>query len=146
MILGNSYGKNKGKKYLRKNEIDVVFADSAELFNTWFSQNYDSLVSLIKEKYIYNEDVFHETYKNIHDVILFSNVNIRDYKPYILRSYYTNLILNKSKNNRYCELLPNTDGDNIDNEYYAELEDQQRKLESDIMNYIYAITAGAVIY
>lgn len=137
MILANSKGKNKGKKYLKKDKVDVVYADSAELFNTWFSENYNSLISFIKDKYIYDEDVFHETYKNIYDAILFSNVNIPDHKPYILRSYYTNLILNKSKNSRYCELLPNTDRDDIDDEYFTEIEEKQMKLEADIMKYIY---------
>jgi hypothetical protein len=137
MILGNSRGNNRGKKYLKKDKVDDVYADSAELFNTWFSENYNSLVSSIKDRYIYDEDVFHETYKNIYEKILFLSFDGDGFLPYFLRSYYTNRILNECKESLYCELLPNADKEDIDPEYYSDMEENQKKLETDILNYIY---------
>lgn len=138
MVLGNSNGKNKGKKYLRKNEIDVVFAKKADHFNTWISNNYNSLIQALIDVDIFNEDVFHETYKSVYEKILFSDIHGDNYRDYLMRAYYTNLILSKSKEGRYCELLPNTDKEDVDSDYFSELEDKQTSLEADIMSYIYS--------
>lgn len=167
MRLGNSLGNNKGKKYLRKDEIDIVFATKADHFNEWFDKNYNSLVSFMQSKGFYDEDVFHETYQNIYEKILFSGIEGNDYKPYIMRAYYTNFINAKSKEGRYCELRPNMDRDETeaeemlyndprrrcqfnnalieyslnslrDRDYFTEIEIKRRKLESDIMDYIYS--------
>lgn len=137
MVLGNSNGKNRGKKYLRKNEIDVVFADRANHFNEWISKNYNMLIQALIDVDIFDEDIFHETYKNVYEKILFSDIYGNNYRDYLMRAYYTNLILSKSKESRFCELLPNADKEDIDSDYFLELEEKQKYLETDIMNYIY---------
>ena len=63
MILGNSFGKNKGKKYFIRGKHDqnpdILYAEKAETFNTWFGQNYNTLLQTLKDKYIF--DVFMKT-------------------------------------------------------------------------------------
>jgi len=138
MVLGNSNGNNKGKKYLRKNEIDIVFANRANHFNEWVSENYNTLVEALIDVDIFDRDIFHETYKNVYEKIFFSDIQGNNYRDYLMRAYYTNLILYKSKENRYCELLPNTDKEDIDSNYFSDLEDKRKDLETDIMSYIYS--------
>lgn len=137
MILGNSNGRNKGKKYLKKDKVDLVYAKEAESFNSWISKRYRKLVSFLQEKGVFDKDVFHETYKNIYEKILYSGIEGSDYTPYFMRAYYTNFTLDKKKESRFCELLPNTDKEDIHTEYSAELEEKGIRLESDIMNHIY---------
>lgn len=138
MVLGNSNGKNKGKKYLRKNEIDIVFAKRADHFNEWISENYNTLIQALIDVDIFDEDIFHETYKNVYEKIFFSDIQGNNYRYYLMRAYYTNLILSKSKEGRFCELLPNTDKEDIDSDYFSELEEKRKDLEADIMSYIYS--------
>lgn len=138
MRLGNSFGNNKGKRYLRKEEIDQVYAIKAEDFNKWMSQNYSSLVCFLKDRNIFDEDVFNETYEKIYEKILYSDIKGGDYRAYFQRAYYTNVINSKVQNNRFTELLPIHERDNVDTEYFAEIEQKQIKLENDIMDYIYS--------
>lgn len=128
MVLGNSNGNNKGKKYLRKNEIDIVFASRADHFNEWFSINYNMLMQSLIDVDIFDEDIFHETYKNVYEKILFSDIQGNNYRDYLMRAYYTNLILRKSKESRFCELLPNIDKEDIDTDYFSELEEKRKDL------------------
>lgn len=138
MRLGNSNGNNKGKKYLRKEDIDKVFAVKAEDFNKWMSQNFNTVVCFLKEKNIFEEDVFSDTYEKTYDKILYSDIKGNDYRSYFQRAYYTNYINSRVQNNRFTELLPIHEKDNIDTEYFAEIEKKQSKLEADIMDYIYS--------
>lgn len=138
MVLGNSYGNNKGKKYLRKNEIDIVYAAKAEHFNNWISENYNSLIHFLKSKEIFESDVFHETYNSIYEKILYSDIQCSDYWPYIMRAYYTNFINNKCKEKRYCELLPNCDVEDLNNDIELEQEEIQKRLSNDVFDYVYS--------
>lgn len=142
MRLGNSLGNNRGKKYLRKDEIDIVFATKADHFNEWFDKNYNSLVSFMQSKGFYDEDVFHETYLNIYEKILFSGIEGVDYKPYFMRAIYTNYINTKSSNSereyRFAELLPNYDRSDEDNDSFNEIEEKSKELVSDCFNYVYS--------
>jgi len=138
MRLGNSNGNNKGKKYLRKEEIDEVFAVKAEDFNKWMSSNYRSVVRFLKEKSIFDEDVFSDTYEKMYDKILYSDIEGSDYRSYLQRAYYTNYINSRVQGNRFAELLPVHEKDNMDTEYFVEMEIKQAKLEADIMSHIYS--------
>lgn len=136
MILGNSNGNNKGKKYLRKNEIDIVFAERADHFNNWFSKNYNALKNKLIEVGIFDEDIFNDTYYNVYEKILLSDLQINSYMGYLMRAYYTNHILIRSKEKRYCELV--FDREDTDSDYFSELEEKSKQLETDIFNYIYS--------
>lgn len=136
MALGNSNGNNRGKKYL-KSGGDIAFAKQADDFNSWFSKNYNSLVIFLKENKIFNEDIFHETYKNIYDKVFYSGFSGEDFKPYLMRSYYTNHVLNRTKQGRYCDLLPSTEKEDISSEYFKDIENKIINLEKDILRYVY---------
>lgn len=138
MRLGNSFGNNKGKKYLRKNDIDIVFAVKAEEFNKWMSQKYNSVVCFLKEKNIFDGDVFNDTYEKTYDKILYSDIVGNDYRGYFQRAYYTNYINSKAQNNRLVELLPHHEKYNIDTDYFDDIEKKQFKLKADIMDYVYS--------
>lgn len=138
MRLGNSNGNNKGKKYIRKDEIDKVFALQAENFNRWMAKEYSSIVLFLKDKEAYDQDVFSETYEKVYEQILFASIKGNEFRKYFQRAYYTNLINSKVKNNRFCELLPIHERDDVDNEYFDELEAKRNKLESDILDYVYS--------
>lgn len=142
MILGNSFGKNKGKKYFIRerdmDSIDYLYAGLAEDFNQWFERGQQSVVSQLKGKRVYDPDTFNDTYLKIYDIILFSGLKVQDYKSYFIRSYFTNCINGSVKENRYCDLHPNYDVSDTDSSQLVELDQQQKKLEDDILSYVYA--------
>jgi len=142
MILGNSFGKNKGKKYFIKGKHDqnpdILYAEKAEEFNTWFGRNYTALVKLLKDKYMFDDDTVNDTYIKMYENILFCGIEIACYKSYFFRSYYTNYVNGSMKSNRYVSLLPGLEKPDTDTEYFMEIEAKQKKLESDIIDYIYS--------
>lgn len=141
MILGNSKGQNKGKKYFKEKDkcSNKCFPDKAEYFNRWFASNIRSLQTQLFSKYNHpsNEDVFNETYLRIHERIYFTGYSIADYKSYFCRAFYTNHIQELSKNNRFSdlELSANIAEDNNDDE--EETDRRHRQLETDIFDYVY---------
>lgn len=141
MILGNSFGKNKGKKYFIRGKHDqnpdVLYAEKAEAFNEWFSRNYNALAQALQNKYALSDDALNDTYIRMYESILYCGLDIKDYKSYFFRSYYTNYVNDSVKNSRYIQLLPNYDKSDTDSEYFMEMEMKQKRLESDIFAYIY---------
>lgn len=137
IVLGNSKRQNKGKKYIKKDDIDLVYAEEAEHFNNWFANKYNVIVEFIKNNDILDKDILHKTYCNVYDKILSSGIDGNDYMPYFRRAYFTNFINTQKKESRYCELLLNTDKEDNDITYFSEIEEKQKRLEQDIINYIY---------
>ncbi|MFG5859501.1 MAG: hypothetical protein ACLTWE_05080 [Dysgonomonas mossii] len=139
MLLFNVSKGNKGKKYFSKKRdmSDIVFAEKAEAFNRWFADNNKKLTQYLEVRRSYNCDVFNDSYLKMYENILFSGNKIENYMHYFIRSYYTNLMAEGIKQNRYCELLPNYDKSDVDSGYFREIEAKQSKLESDIMQYVY---------
>ncbi|GAB6007473.1 hypothetical protein [Dysgonomonas reticulitermitis] len=142
MILGNSFGKNKGKKYFMRerdmDSVDCLYAEMAEDFNRWFDRDHKSVERQLIGKRVYDVDILNDTYLKIYDIVLFSGLKIKDYKSYFIRSYFTNCINGSMKENRYCELQPNFDRSDMDVEHLVELDRQQKQLEDDIFSYVYA--------
>lgn len=138
MLLFDTKKSNKGKTYARKADIDAVFAEKAEEFNSWFKSNSKELVSYLTGKNYYDCDSFNEAYLKIYDLILFSGIEIGNYKAYYLRSYFTLLQDVKVYQNRFCELLPNADKADLETDYIYQLEAEIRCLENDIFQYIYS--------
>lgn len=138
MILGNSNGKNKGKKYRSSKEVvDMVYALKAEDFNEWFSVSYNKLVAFLLNKNAFDNDTMTETYMKMYESILNTGLEIKDYKSYFFRAYYTNHINGKVKENRYCELLPNFDRQDSDTESLLDMYHRQKQLEDNVFGYIY---------
>lgn len=137
MRLGNSFGNNKGKKY-RKEKGDYVYALQTHEFNKWMSINYDSVISYLKDKNIFDQDVFSSTYEKMYELILYSGIKGNNYRAYFQRAYYTNRINYEIQNSRLVEFLSCYEREDVNYGYYAEIEEKQSKLEADIMDYIYS--------
>lgn len=131
-------GGNKGKKYIRKCKIDSVYAARAEDFNLWFSQNIKEIEEYFTIRYMFDYDVFSDCFLAIYENILFSGIEIKNYASHFRSSYYRRLGDSKEMQNRYCELLPNYDKSDIDNNFFDEIEVKAKELESDIFGYIYS--------
>lgn len=144
MKLGNSGGNNMGKKYLKRNNLDherLTAQDYARLddFNTWYTDNIDQLESELKDKESFDEDILNDTYSRICESILFSKLDIINYKGYFCRSFFTNYIQNKIKESRYIskELFPIPDI--IEDSNDEELVKQRYELVEEALLYIEAV-------
>lgn len=107
MILGNTNGRNKGKKYIVKSKIDYNTAPPkcnvarADNFRLWFTDAHPKLVRVFNDQNIYDEDTYNDTYLLIFERIMYGGLIVNDFKTYFIRSFFTNRILNFKRNNRY---------------------------------------------
>lgn len=141
MILGNSSGKNRGKKYLSKSEyqhMDELFALQALEFNKWFSENYDNISVELTKKGIYDADIINDTYIKIHDSLLFKGSEIKDFRAYFFRAFYSNLINEKMKKNNFNELTANMSKEDDPEELREKLETDIKidRLKNDILKFV----------
>lgn len=94
MRLGNTGGKNKGKKYLKITGDEPITPENrakAYMFDDWFENQYANLKRrIISQDAGCNEDVLHETYWKIRTKILYGGLDIKDFSSYFHRSYFTN--------------------------------------------------------
>ncbi|MDU1904673.1 MAG: hypothetical protein E6772_07810 [Dysgonomonas sp.] len=141
MILGNTNGNNRGKKYLKNKNIchSKCYPDKAIHFNTWFEENIRPLKVQLFNKYhhISNEDIFNDTYLRIYERIYYTGFQIADYRSYFCRAFYTNHVQEISKYNRFIDFEPNINIHDEDNLPEKEIEQQHRLLEEDIFDYVY---------
>lgn len=142
MKLGNSNGNNKGKKYFVRGRddqnLDMLYAEHAERFATWFAHNMLATRMQLLNRAVYDDDVLSETYLRIYEIILYTGRQIKDYASYFHRAYFTNFIQLATKENRYIELFANYDvEEDEDSVYFEEIEAANRRLEGDIMSYVY---------
>lgn len=140
MRLGNSKGNNTGKKYIMRDKLGKEpapeGASKAFQFSNWFTKTYTSLACELKGKLIFDDDTLSETFLRIYENILYTAMDLQDYRSYFMRSYFTNYVQASMKNNRYCSLPIYYD--RADNATYSmEMEMQQKKLEEDIFTYVY---------
>lgn len=139
MKLGNTAGKNKGKKYLKITGNEVITAENqakADHFKYWFGEKYSQLQRELIQKNTLDEDVMNETFIRIHDKILYGGLVIKDYKAYFHRAFFTNymqVIIDVSRG-----IMSSIDGydtsDDSDNEL-AMIETKSR-LENDVFDYV----------
>lgn len=141
MILGNSKGQNKGKKYFKEKDKDEnrCFPEKAEQFNRWFAANIRGLQTQLFNKYRHptNDDVFNDTYMRIHERIYYTGFDIVDYKSYFCRAFYTNHIQELSRTNKLSELDQSVNIVDEDTGEEEELDRRYRRLENDIFDYVY---------
>lgn len=143
MILGNSNGNNRGKKYFKdrdKNKSkELCFADKVEVFDKWFTANIKPLKTQLFNKYYHpsNEDVFNDTYIRIYERIYFTGFNIADYKSYFCRAFYTNHVQELTKQNRFADIDYADNLGEDDNEEEMELEQKHKQLEEEIFDFVY---------
>ncbi|WP_165045919.1 hypothetical protein [Dysgonomonas sp. ZJ709] len=140
MRLGNSFRGNTGKKYMIRGKHDKTPVKDGmvkvQRFNEWFAESYASLVCELKTKDIFNEDTLNETYLRMYESILYSGLDIDNYRSYFFRSFFTNYVQGNMKASRYCALSPNYDKPDMGG-YNMEQEIQQKRLEEDIFDYVY---------
>lgn len=140
MILGNSNGNNRGKKYIIKGKDDLTYEktnkEKADRFKDWFGLNYDAIVLQMKQKEMLDEDILTDTFLKMYDNILFAGTEIKDYKSYFFRAFFTNTIQYSIKAGR-TNALP-AGFDQPDGEGYDfETDEKQKQLEQDIFAYVY---------
>lgn len=158
MKLGNSNGNNRGKKYFIRGRDDVnpqkLYTEAAADFARWFEANHARLKRDVRGTNRVDEDAFNETYLRIHELILYTGKQIRDYKAFFHRAYYTNFVQRSMHEQRYCSFFDHVDVEQSsgqiahhgipkirpdeDNElYFEELDAQIRGLQDDIMDYVH---------
>jgi len=140
MRLGNTAGKNKGKKYLKikgTEEITAANQAKADHFQYWFGENYMKLRRELVQKETFDEDVLNETFLRIYDKILYGGLVIADYKAYFHRAFFTNFMqvtINIAKG-----IISSIDGldwaDDEDDD--RELLQSKSQLQEDILDYVY---------
>lgn len=140
MRLGNTAGKNKGKKYLKITGNEVITVENqakADHFKYWFGQNFSKLRGELIQKDTLDDDIMNETFLRIHDKIIYGGLVIKDYKAYFHRAFFTNymqVIIDLSKG-----ILSSMDGIDTtdDSEDDAPMIATKIRLENDIFDYIY---------
>lgn len=142
MKLGNSNGNNKGKRYFVRGRddqnLDLVYAEKAELFTAWFAKNMMAAKVQLLNKGTYDDDTFNDTYLRMYEIVLYTGREIRDYASYFHRAYFTNLIQGSMSENKYCELYANYDVEEDENsDFFEEVDLKNRMLSDDIMTYVY---------
>lgn len=141
MILGNSRGNNTGKKYFlrvykSKTKPTPENQQAAKEFTNWYGENYQSILTELIQKHIYDDDMVGETFFRIYDKILYSGLRILENRAYFMRAYYTNLIQESIDQKRYSTFSPYFD--DIDTEpYNPDLDLERQRLELDIFTYVY---------
>lgn len=140
MKLGNTAGKNKGKKYLKIKGNEVVTVENqakADHFKYWFGEMYNRLRSELIQKNTYNDDILNETFLRIHDKVLFGGLFIKDYKAYFHRAFFTNymqMIIEQSKG-----IVSTIDGLDFEEDINSDLPliEAKAHLENDIFDYVH---------
>lgn len=142
MVLGNSGGGNKGKKYLKIKGNEVITPENqnkADSFKIWFGSMYKTLQKELISKDTYDEDVLNDTFLRLHDKILYGGLVIADYKAYFHRAFFTNYIQHAINKNKLSEKIIEFDysTDVIDeSEDNIKIEIQEILLSSDVMDYV----------
>lgn len=142
MRLGNSGGKNKGKKYLKITGNETVTPENrqkAEYFTQWFGENYVRLQRELIHKGTHDEDTINETFLRIYDKILFGGLEIADYKAYFHRAFFTNYMQNLMKYNKVVQMHVNESSavEPIDETFeILEIENEKRQLCDHVLDFV----------
>jgi hypothetical protein len=140
MKLGNTAGKNKGKKYLKITGKEVITAENqakADHFKHWFGENYIRLRHELIQKDTFDEDILNETFLRIYDKVLFGGQIILNYKAYFHRAFFTNFMqetINLSKG--LMASIDDYDAIDDSNNHLERLR-REMQLESDILDYVH---------
>jgi len=143
MKLGNSGGKNKGKKYLKITGKESVKPENqlrADAFCQWFGNMYQHIIREHVSNNIYNEDILDDTFLKIYDKILYGGLDIINYKSYFCRAYFTNFMQDRMRKQNQTEIYIDDSNDyySLTDESYKEKEENSRKAElfNDILIYV----------
>lgn len=112
VLLRNTNGKNKGKKYIKLKGDEVITEDAichAKEFSGWFSENFVDMKQQFIYPILFDEDVFQETYIHLYDCITKRNLHIQDFKWYFIRTYHMKIIALKKANKHSFVNIENCD-------------------------------------
>lgn len=93
MKLGNTGGRNKGKRYVKLTGDETLTPEREEavrLFAGWFNDNCENIKKRLIDKNAFDADVFADTYLKVYDAIAFKRLNPNNYSGYFNRAYITN--------------------------------------------------------
>lgn len=142
MKLGNTGGKNKGKKYLKITGRETITPQNqakANLFKEWFSKNYTRMQTEMIDKRTFDEDMFNETFLRIYEKILYGGLAIDNYKAYFHRAFFTNYVQESMKKLATERILVSDEYavDTLD-ETLSAIEEQQQKLDlyHEVLKYV----------
>lgn len=94
--LGNSGGKNKGKKYKKLTGLEMATPESeakARDFMEWYGANFEDLKrELYYKGRTFDDEVATDTALLIYDAIALKGAKVESYKHYFFRAYHTNAI------------------------------------------------------
>jgi len=94
--LGNSGGKNRGKKYKKLTGYEMATPESeakARDFMDWYGANFDTLKrELFYKGRAFDDQIATDTALIIYDAIALKGVTIESYKHYFFRAYHTNAV------------------------------------------------------
>lgn len=142
MRLGNTQGKNKGKKYLKITGNEIITPENqlkANNFKAWFGDSYKRLQMELVAKRTYNEDILNDTFIRIHDKILYGGIDIANYKAYFHRAFFTNYVQDSMKETKISRMHISDEYANTtpDEGMDEKLELQQKhQLYVDVMQYV----------
>lgn len=94
--LGNSGGRNKGKKYKKLTGFEMATPESeakARDFMEWYGANFEALKrELYYKGRFFDDEVATDTALIIYDAIALKFAKVESYKHYFFRAYHTNAI------------------------------------------------------
>lgn len=73
---------------------------NADLFAHWYINNKQHLKDLILRSYPFDEDVLSEVFLSIYNRILYKQIAIKDYTPYMLMAFRYKYLTQKKKSDR----------------------------------------------
>lgn len=94
--LGNSGGKNKGKKYKKLTGYEMATPESearAGDFMKWYGANFESLKrELFYKGRVFDDQIATDTALLIYDAIALKGAKVESYKHYFFMAYHTNAV------------------------------------------------------
>ena len=136
--MSNQQKPKRKKSYIKltgKEKITPEAQLAANNFTNWYAQNFNKICGDWIKSTVLDLDILQDTFLKIHESILLKNFKIKDYKFYLLRSYYTNRLA-------VLKQAPNTDIIKVknylifDNENETEINNELEQLKKDIFKYV----------
>lgn len=113
---GRNGSNNKGKTYINYTITPDVTPDITErlnTFNKWFTENYNNIISNLKNKNNYNEEVLNNTYLKVYKYIEYGGI-INNYQYYWNTAYFTNEFNYTCTTTKYNNKFETTTTDNFE--------------------------------
>lgn len=129
---------NEGKTYTKKDSTDILFASKAQDFNSWFEVNSRDLLQYFKKIDRYDGAIFSDTYLKVYENILYRGGEVGNYKGLFLTAYFRIQLNERIYQNRFLELAPCHEKDDIDSDYHKEIEEANTEIERKIFEYVYS--------